>query len=146
MKKSKVDDLQIFLEISVYLTGFNKNELLGTGMLETYYNTVAANSNPEILDFFYVEARRILSCGNEDEINKEIKLNLIPDSAYRGLAKNIITMWYMGNWGGQVINAESYIQGLVWDAAETHPPGAKQPGYGSWSERPIHINCKKHSS
>ena len=39
------------------------------------------------------------------------------------------------------IDAPSYVQGLMWEAAETHPPGAKQPGYGSWAEPPIRITA-----
>jgi len=142
MTNNQTSGVKVFLEISVYLTGFSKNELLGTGMLDTYYNTVGANNNPEIINFFYAEAKRILRNKDENEINKEIKHSLIPDSAYRSLAKNIITMWYMGNWGENVISAKSYKQGLVWLAAETHPPGAKQPGYASWSDEPIQITCK----
>ena len=140
MKNTPKKDMLVFLEISVHLTGFSKNELLGTGMLETYFNTVASNTNPQVVQLFYNEARRILRLRNEDKITTEINLNLIPDSAYRGLAKNIITMWYMSNWGSNVVSAEAYKQGLVWDAANTHPPGAKQPGYGSWSEPPIKIS------
>ena len=60
----------------------------------------------------------------------------MPDSLYNGLAKNIITMWYMGNWMNTVINPQSYVQGLIWGVAETHPPGAKQPGYASWASAP----------
>ena len=60
----------------------------------------------------------------------------MPDSLYNGLAKNIITMWYMGNWMNTVISPQSYVQGLIWGVAETHPPGAKQPGYASWSTAP----------
>jgi hypothetical protein len=46
-------------------------------------------------------------------------------------------MWYNGNWGQNVVSGQAYIQGLIWDAAEAHPPGAKQPGYGSWAIPPL---------
>ena len=36
-KKTAID---IFLNISVYLTGFDKVDLLGTGMAEAYYNAL----------------------------------------------------------------------------------------------------------
>ena len=56
-------------------------------------------------------------------------------------------LWYTGSLfnmalSGQpnyIINAESYKQGLMWNAGHTHPPGAKQPGYGSWANPPITV-------
>jgi hypothetical protein len=127
-----------FLDISVFLTGFNKMELLGTGMLETYFNVVMNMNNVALVESFLAESEKILAKnqGNVEKINNEILHKLMPDSLYNGLAKNIITMWYMGNWMNTVINPQSYVQGLIWGVAETHPPGAKQPGYASWSTAP----------
>lgn len=133
-----------FLTISTYLTGYNEVELLGTGMLETYFNVFLEKFSPETLDYFFAEVDEILleSAGDEDKINAAIAARLIPDSAYDGIAKNIILVWYTGNWGSDVISTQSYQQGLMWDAAEAHPPGAKQPGYGSWANLPIRIPTK----
>ena len=127
-----------FLDISVFLTGFNKMELLGTGMLETYFNVVMNMNNVALVESFLAESEKILAKnqGNAEKINNEILHKLMPDSLYNGLAKNIITMWYMGNWMNTVISPQSYVQGLIWGVAETHPPGAKQPGYASWSTAP----------
>jgi hypothetical protein len=127
-----------FLDISVFLTGFNKMELLGTGMLETYFNVVMNMNNVALVESFLAESEKILAKnqGNAEKINNEILHKLMPDSLYNGLAKNIITMWYMGNWMNTVINPQSYVQGLIWGVAETHPPGAKQPGYASWASAP----------
>ena len=36
----------------------------------------------------------------------------------------------------RVISAEAYKQSLVYNVMQAHPPGAKQPGYGSWSQSP----------
>jgi hypothetical protein len=133
-----------FLTISTYLTGYNEVELLGTGMLETYFNVFLEKFSPETLDYFFTEVDEILleSADDEDKINAAIAARLIPDSAYDGIAKNIILVWYTGNWGSDVISSQSYQQGLMWDAAEAHPPGAKQPGYGSWANLPIRIPTK----
>jgi len=118
-----------FLTISTYLTGYNEVELLGTGLLETYFNVFLEKFSPETLDYFFTEVDEILleSADDEDKINAAIAARLIPDSAYDGIAKNIILVWYTGNWGSDVISTQSYQQGLMWDAAEAHPPGAKQP-------------------
>ncbi|MBV8842250.1 MAG: hypothetical protein JO307_05505 [Bryobacterales bacterium] len=72
------------------------------------------------------------------------------------MAKSIIQMWYLGQWTqtplawreefgtnpsdfNRVISAAAYTEGLVWRAAGTHPQGAKQPGYGTWSAPPVQI-------
>lgn len=130
-----------FLTISTYLTGYSEVELLGTGLLETYFNVFLEKFSPETLHYFFAEVDEILleSAGDEDKINAAIAARLIPDSAYDSIAKNIILVWYTGNWGNDVISTQSYQQGLMWDAAEAHPPGAKQPGYGSWASLPIRI-------
>ena len=75
---------------------------------------------------------------------------------YQGLAQRIILLWYTGNWttmngldkelkeGGRnewgrtaAVSAEAYKSGLIWTVAETHPAGAKHPGYQSWSIKPL---------
>ncbi|OCX50491.1 hypothetical protein BEL04_22185 [Mucilaginibacter sp. PPCGB 2223] len=141
----------LFLEISALLTGFNKAELQGTGMVATYYNTVAnipqdpnysdqeLAANEANVGFFFEEVNSILKENKKDEskLQQAIAGRLMPLSAYNGLAQSIITLWYTGSWGANVVNAQAYIQGLMWDTAEAHPPGAKQPGFGSWSFPPL---------
>lgn len=141
--------LDTFLTISAWLTGFEEIELSGTGMVDTYFRTVIENNEASDVAYFFIEAAAILheTAGDENATVVQIRARLIPDSCYNSLAKNIILMWYTGEWYTQTddpgtitstqINGESYVQGLMWTAAETHPPGAKQPGYGSWAETPI---------
>ena len=45
-----------------------------------------------------------------------------------------------GAWANDVtfvVSPQSYTEGLVWKAIHTHPPAAKQPGYGSWALPPV---------
>lgn len=131
--------IDIFLQISSALTGFSQEELLATGMVETYFN-VAVNSNSLLVaESFFSDAAEILKFHGEDEVslNEEILRQLIPDCFYNGLAKNIITVWYTGRWEANVISPQTFVEGLIWGIADSHPPGAKQPGYGSWSDLPI---------
>jgi hypothetical protein len=148
------NELNLFLRISTYLTGFNEVELQGTGMVQTYYDFVQKKMEQETLTCFYEAVNGIFQqYKTEAQINEAIALQLIPDADYNGLAKKMITMWYEGNWiedaatfDIEVISAESYIQGLMWEAAETHPPGAKQPGFGSWAQLPLNtLNLIKSS-
>ena len=129
----------LFLKISVYLTGFDGAELQGTGMVDTYYQAVLSNNTQPDVAYFFEMVAAILeeNKGDEGALNSAISIHLMPASAYNGMATNIINMWYTGNWGQNVVSGQAYIQGLVWDAAEAHPPGAKQPGYGSWGIAPL---------
>ncbi|MEC7753505.1 MULTISPECIES: sugar dehydrogenase complex small subunit [Roseivirga] len=133
--------LDVFLDISTYLTGFPLIDLQSTGMAEVYFNTIVAHVNPQTIDQFYDACKSILKLKSTEAINEAIEKELIPNGNYAGLGQKIILMWYLGTWDGNVISAQSYTQSLVWEVAETHPPGAKQPGYNSWSEPPIKINC-----
>lgn len=131
---------ELFLSISSYLTGFSETDLLGTGMLDTYYTTLLENTVEEGLSNFFEKVNQIFdeSGDNEEKINADISSFLFAKDL-SDLTKAIITMWYTGNWGQDVITSESYIQGLIWDAIEAHPPGAKQPGFGSWADKPVEI-------
>jgi len=136
------NNADLFLEISAILTGFNKAELQGTGMVESYFNYVSntpSDAQKANLDFFFAKVQAILkeTKGDEQALEFAVSDQLMPISAYNNMAQNIITLWYTGNWGQNVVSAQSYIQGLMWDTAEAHPPGAKQPGFGSWSLPPL---------
>ena len=131
--------MDTFLAISVHLTGYDEMELLGTGMLESYFNVMMNQMSVDVVESFLSASANILQRNKGDikKINADIAGQLMSDSCYDGLAKNIITMWYMGNWMSEMVSSQAYIQGLIWNAAESHPPGAKQPGYGSWHHPPI---------
>lgn len=129
---------ETFLTISVLLTGFDEMELLGTGMLDTYFNVAMdKNSHKDVTNFF-ATVDKILA-GNKNDINDQISQELMPQAYFAGMAQNIIIMWYMGSWMNTIISPTSYTQGLIWKAADTHPPGAKQPGFASWSKAPITV-------
>ncbi|MEO6733629.1 MAG: hypothetical protein ABIN01_20570 [Ferruginibacter sp.] len=152
--KTQVKELAYltFLDISVQLTGFNMNELLSTGMHETYYYTIMKDPNQDNVRAFFNEAQKILDdCGIDEKcLHNEIGNRLIPEDKFEMLAKRIILVWYTGMWNelgkdekgkpvliGTMISGDSYSEGLIWSAAETHPAGAKQPGYGSWAIAPL---------
>jgi hypothetical protein len=153
-------DLPVFLKLSEKLTGFSEEDLQGTGMLETYYYVLMKEQDQEGIRAFFKKADQVLK---NSDVHAEIKAAFIdlPDTAtrpqtpfdqmqYEGLAQRIILLWYTGiwttmNWKDKLsqnartamVSAEAYKEGLIWVAAETHPAGAKQPGYGSWSRKPL---------
>ncbi len=131
-------EASVFLRISVELTGFDEMELLGTGMVEPYFNVVRNQNSAAVVAAFLETAQSILDAKSSPEKKKEaITSQLMPASLFAGLAQNIITMWYMGSWMNEMVSPTAYTQGLVWTAAGTHPPGARQPGYASWAKPPV---------
>lgn len=139
---------QIFTDISVALTGFDRAELSGTGMIEKYYDTLRRMIGER-------EAGQFFRCAEEalGKDSAEFEKAVIESERFGPVAIGLIKLWYLGTWyplpGGyrdrfgstaddveQVISSQGYREGLVWLAAGTHAMGAKGPGYGSWSEPP----------
>lgn len=136
-----------FLTLSEHLTGFDSVELLGTGMLEDYYLCVMeniGNLDPERLWSIAATLDRLKKLGNEAALAREIRHLLFSDADIQPISKNIIRLWYTGTWrmkpndsfSSVVVSPEAYQEGLIWKLAHAHPPGAKQPGFGSWAEQP----------
>jgi hypothetical protein len=142
-------DLALFLDLSAHLTGFSVVELQATGMAKTYLNAAAAGT-PDDWRAFLECAATVLREGRNDEARTHalIARELFPKALFGGLAQNITFMWYSGQWAPTVdasganlatvtnVSAQAYVQGLMWTAAHTHPPGAKQPGFASWARIP----------
>lgn len=135
-----------FLRVSVTLTGYDEYELLGTGMLEAYYDEL-------LLIIGAREAGSLLGAfqGIDEGDEKAFRKAILDDARYGPVARNVIRMWYLGAWTqlprewrnsfgatsydvDHVVSAAAYRASLVWPAAGTHPMGAKQQGYGSWAE------------
>ncbi|MGA2836602.1 MAG: hypothetical protein ABSF84_08395 [Acidimicrobiales bacterium] len=137
-----------FLRMSVILTGFEDYELMGTGMLEEYYG--------ELLRIIGArEASSLFSALDTvtGDDPAEFRRIILDDPRYGPVARNVATMWYLGTWSqlprdwrnaygamahddDHVVSAAAYREGLVWPASGTHPMGAKQPGFASWTSPP----------
>ncbi|OEK07793.1 hypothetical protein A8C32_14995 [Flavivirga aquatica] len=149
------ENLNVFLDLSVVLTDFSSYELQGTGQLEAYYSTiidVIGESNMvEVLDAFTLAKTN--ANGNETELEKQIRIQLLSNDKLGPITRNIIKMWFIGNWyqlpniwretyGAYekdetfVVSAIAYTEGLLWPTIGSHPPGAKAPGYATWIDAP----------
>lgn len=154
MKKEK-DPLAHFLALSVELTGYERTDLLGTGLAETYYQTFTGIVSPAICEALWEVVAAIIArdSGDEEKLIAAIRSEILASPLFGPLAANIIQMWYIGSWmelpqgwrnaygtnpadTTHVISAEGYKQSLIYDVMQAHPPGAKQPGYGSWHHPP----------
>src|SRR5262245_37959258 len=141
----------LFVGLSKELTGFSEAELSATGMTKAYFDELGL-----VLGFPIRSA--FLNKGMEPDA-------MLASESFGPLARNVIRMWYLGQWkklppeweeawksefkveelqgfnefgrnSDRVVSAEAYKQGLAWAAIGVNPPGAKQPGFGSWAERP----------
>jgi hypothetical protein len=136
-----------FIRLSVEMTGFSEAELAATGMGHQYFD--------EFGTILGIPVRtRLLSNGLGPADRME-------DDFLGPLVRNVIRMWYLGQWKqlekswiallteierkafdefqlnvNRVISAQAYEEGLAWVAIGTHPSGAKQPGFASWSRKP----------
>lgn len=154
MKKTK-DPTEQFLALSAVLTGFERVNLLGTGMTEAYYQKLAGVVGQQMCDELCLLAGDLITRFHNDEerLLAALRREILASTKFGPLARNIIQMWYLGSWvqlpqewrsqyGTSpadvtcVVSAEAYKQSLVYDAMRTHPPAAKQPGFGSWSQLP----------
>lgn len=140
------DAVAEFLRFSAILTGFDEQELLGTGMLETYYDELLLIIGAREAGSLFGALLRVVD-GDEASFRSVI----LDDDRYGPVARNVLRMWYLGTWAqlprkwrndygatsydtDHVISAAAYREGLVWPVAGTHPMGAKQQGYGSWAK------------
>ncbi|WP_337264705.1 MULTISPECIES: hypothetical protein [unclassified Serratia (in: enterobacteria)] len=133
--------LQQFVEISSVLTGFDRFELLGTGQAAFYFDWVQTHATENLLLL-------LSTCSKMPAENEQrqafITTHLLASEKMSLLVRSIIKLWYLGQWfpsddpNDTVIpSANSYQQGLVWNAIHAHPQGAKQQGFGAWSEPPV---------
>jgi len=139
---------ELFLWLSIHLTGFDRAELEGTGMVAEYCRYVAERIGRDEADPFWeivTKLRPKRPPRNADALNKAIRQQLIDDHAWGPVARNIIRLWYTGTWRQSdkdptsevIISPQAYKEGLVWRAISSHPAGARQPGFGTWADEPV---------
>jgi len=152
------DSWKQFLFLSATLTGFDQAELLGTGLVQRHYRQVVDIIGEPIAQKLWAITRK-LSRYTGEKLETAIRSELMSSPKLGPVARNIIQLWYWGSWielpqtwrdrygtnqqdVTRFTSAEGYQEGLIWKAMATHPQGAKQPGFGSWSMLP---GGKQHS-
>lgn len=153
MNSCMPETLKLFLSMSSHLSGFTKTELSGTGMLEPYYDEVnliiGEREMGQLLSAYY----DIEESSDTNNLHNEIQNKIMDNDHYGPVAKNIIRLWYLGEWKqlpnewrdtygatsfdtDHIVSPQAYQEGLVWIAAGAHPMGAKQQGFGAWANDP----------
>ncbi|MFC3157396.1 hypothetical protein SAMN05443633_108102 [Chryseobacterium arachidis] len=138
-----VDDyyFDVFMSISESLTGFSVNELQSTGLAEIYYKHILGQiETATFIEFLNISKNVLENSYSQDQLKNAITAEILSNPATQEIAQSVITLWYMGTWEGAYVNDLSYKEGLVWNVMHAHPPGAKQPGFKSWSVKPVNSN------
>ncbi|UAA39849.1 hypothetical protein KIH87_05705 [Paraneptunicella aestuarii] len=153
--------LNDFYRISAVLTGYDEVKLIGTGVGQSYFD-VLTGIIPESIITALNTTFTSLPGSCPDTLNTLVRQEIMANEALGPVARNIIKMWYCSTWfpmpdnwvskyavptqtPGQyqdvefIISDDAYIQGLAWDAVHSHPMGAKQPGFATWSFKPEDI-------
>lgn len=125
---------KIFVKISESLTGFSSNELIGTGQSELYFEELNEVLGTKKLGKFlkYGQSR------SPDDI-------LAGD--FGDIARTIISLFYFGQWRmisdlenpkntSRIVSSQAFRSGLGWQVIGANPPGAKYPGFRSWTTEP----------
>jgi len=145
-------DFDLFLAMSIDLTGFTSFALQGTGLAQSYMATAVKMVGEPILNEL-LRAHSKIAAGAPTTRDTEIRRQIMGDEKLGPVARNIIKMWYIGIWealplewveryrpttdgAGFMVSGAAYREGLLWLAIGANPPGAKGPGYGSWALPP----------
>lgn len=146
-----------FLSLSVVLTGFTEFQLHATGMAPVYYETLSKQTGDQLMhDYLLTYASIQTQADNDaDELNRLLRKDILCHEKFGPVTRNIIKMWFAGVWYdlpeewyaayGQplvantsfFVSPQAYTEGLLWPAIGSHPAGAKPPGYGTWSDKPV---------
>ena len=146
------DLLELFLSLSVSVTGFDRVDLLGTGLAQEYYEQVVNAAGRTISQELWAAVQN-LPRRTHNELETAIRQDLLSSPKFGPIVRNIIQLWYDGTWNSlpqawrnqygvnpqdftQITSTAAYQQGLIWKIMSSHPDGAKQPGFGSWSLNP----------
>ncbi|WP_025742022.1 hypothetical protein [Aquimarina pacifica] len=153
--KTHHEKLSVFLDLSVVLTAFSAYQLHGTGQLEAYYTTIVDiigdQTMSEILVAF--NTAKTEASSDQKQLEQQIRIHLLSNDKLGPITRNIIKMWFIGSWyqlpniwreayGKSekdqtfVVSSIAYTEGLLWPTIDSHPPGAKAPGYGTWANPP----------
>lgn len=142
---------QSFLGLSAALTGFDRLQLLGTGVAEQYLRTLDAIVPAETLARL-LSAYDALPSGEGKA--PALAADILGDAELGPVARNLILLWYSGSWKRlpddwraahgkspldetHVVSPAAYLAGLQWAVVGAHPQGGQQQGFGSWAEPPL---------
>lgn len=154
-RASDTDRTAAFLSFSSATTGFDEFRLRGTGQAEAYLAAADQGAGRVVTDEL-LEAWGGLreECGYDADVrDRMLRARVFSDERLGPPARAIVKMWFIGTWYALpaqwqrahgsgtpvatfVVSPAAYTEGLLWPAVGATPPGAKAPGYASWTGPP----------
>jgi hypothetical protein len=143
-----------FYALSVALTGFDRQELLGTGAGHVYLAWLLRAFGDLTADL--LKAWHEVEAGSPpDEREAHLRERVLGDPKLGPFARGVIYLWYTATWSTEIVGAEwskayglspenqnrafgtAYPEGLMWKVSSgPHPGGAKPTGFGTWAFAP----------
>jgi hypothetical protein len=169
METNAPTSIERFLDLSVVLTGFSRFHLQGTGQASLYFSTIrdiiGEELFGEVLETFRSLKDEAQNSNDESILTNGLRSDIFGSEKLGPIARNIIKLWYMATWyelpqdwrdvfGAPekdktfIPSPQAYPEGLLWPTIGVNPPGAKGPGYATWSEPPSVslVEAKSHSA
>jgi hypothetical protein len=147
--KDSPEAVKFFVVLSRELTGFSEVALYGTGQVLTYYHLLRdylGKRDTQLETVFHGVSDTASPAENEACLQHFMQDGGFPAQ----VAATLIKLWYLGQWydptnpeNTMIPSSHSYASGLVWDAIQAHPQGAKQQGFGAWSFPPLSVQQDK---
>jgi hypothetical protein len=147
--------LDEFVAFSAAVTGFKQFDLHGTGQAADYLSTVAAGAGDEVLAEL-LDAWTLVhgeASGDDALEHSLLRREVFSDPRLGPVARNVVKLWYVGIWyelprawidacGALernytfMVSPSAYVNGMLWTAIGANPPGARGPGFASWTGPP----------
>jgi hypothetical protein len=144
---SRRDD---FLAFSTVLTGCATDVLDAADSAAGYLGIVDANAPPGSVDALLRIYAEQLATGNSPKEAMRAILAAAFDDRWQAWklskgTRSILKLWFIGLWiydtdPKSYPNAQAYARGLVWLAAQAHPVGVSNLGFGHWTEPPPQLS------
>ena len=140
-----------FLTLSAELTGFGKQELLGTGSADGYRDWLSSTFPKVFADLLSAWEKIEREYPDPPSREEPLRQRIFEDPYLGPFVKNTLVLWYTATWeelekswaeqyGQPEVTArvfgEAYPETLAPKAAGAHPIGANPTGFGSWSRPP----------
>ena len=89
------DLLESFLALSTSLTGFDRVDLLGTGLAQEYYEQVVNAIGPTISQELWAVVQK-LPARPGNALETALRQEVLSSPKFGPIARNIIQLWYLG--------------------------------------------------
>ena len=92
------DAVDAFLRLSAALTGFDRVELLGTGMVPRYYHELTRIIGAQQVGALLAAAGRVESGhpASGEDFDRAFRERILDDNRFGPVARRVVTMWYIG--------------------------------------------------